>query len=105
MPPFSAGEPQNLSGSVFFPIFWNEEDGEVLSDYLFGFVTFDSLCTGVPTDYRTLRVQHGDCIVLNSVQDQAMLLFAVTERIFGVSSSQTVPLYTPPGSQGDQQTK
>src|ERR1044071_4010697 len=51
-----------------------------MADNLFGCITLESLGSGVPTDYQTLRVQHKDRVALDSIKKHPVFFFAVPKR-------------------------
>ena len=74
-----------------------------MADNLFGCVTFDSFGAGIPTDNLSSRVQHYNRVVLDSVEEYPIFLFAVPERPLCKPASVPVALDAPSCGSGDYQ--
>ena len=94
--------PKQFLRPASLDIFRREEAGKVVTDNLFGGVAFHALGSGVPADHLALGVQHEDGVVLHSVEQHPVFLFAVPQSFlcpppFGGAAQQA------PARQGSDQ--
>ena len=61
------------------------------------------LSAGIPTDNRACRIQHQNCVLLNSVKERPIFFFTVAECYSCQFVFHCVMIRTPPGERRDQQ--
>src|SRR6266699_2657823 len=73
---------QNMSGLIIHTVFLGVEDGEVPSDDFFRRITFQTLCTGIPTDHVAHRIQLKYGVFPDALNEQAEAFLTFSEGSF-----------------------
>src|ERR1700694_326983 len=81
------------------------EARKILTDDLIRFVALAAFCPGIPTGNPSLRLQHGNRVVLDPVEERPIFFFAVPERLLCKPASGVVALDAPARGNGDQQAQ
>jgi hypothetical protein len=85
MPSFRRGSQERAPRHALPLILLRVEAREVLSDDLFGAITLDAFGAAVPRRDSSLRIEHEDRVVLDSLHQQLELLFALSQCLIHVA--------------------
>ena len=104
MPAVFGGQSEYFLRPAPLDIFRRKEAREVTTDDFFSFVSFDSLSTGIPIENLPSRIDHEDRVALDSVEDQTIALFTLSERLFCKTACGAVAQGAPSYKSGNKQT-
>ncbi len=83
MTPVRRRDAQDFLRPAQLDVFFREKYGEILADDFLCLVALDALAAGIPGDHPALGVQHQDGVVLNFIEQGAVLDLAVAQRPLG----------------------
>src|SRR5262245_41486347 len=72
--PLGRRNPEDALRLVSLDVLTRVKDLKIASDDLICPIPLDPLCSGVPTDHTTLRVEHKNGVILNSLNQQSKAL-------------------------------